>query len=381
MVNKVIVFGGNHHNTLGVLRAIGQKGLLSELIVVGPDVLKDTYVALSKYITTSYAFVSYEDAYDFVVSNYEKEKKKPVIICTSDSASSIVDTHYDELKDKFYIPNAKRTGRITRFMDKETMRLTAESIGLKTPKSWLITPESSLEEIVYPCITKPIKSIKGSKDDIQICQNRGDLVSYLNTCKEDTKIQVQVFINCDFEYQLIGCSLDGGDKVIIPGVSKIIRPAKNTNTGFLHYERLNKSYPLDKCVKFLKGIGYSGLFSIEFLRGKDGTDYFMEINMRNDGNAICVTAAGVNLPYLWYAYNTEKDISSIISSKINEIYVMPEFDEFMAVLKGNINPFTWIRDVFRTDCFMEYDKADTKPFKKRLKQIMGLLTKKIFRCG
>ena len=33
--NKVIVIGGDHHNTLGVLRAFGEKGIYPDLILVG----------------------------------------------------------------------------------------------------------------------------------------------------------------------------------------------------------------------------------------------------------------------------------------------------------------------------------------------------------
>ena len=52
----------------------------------------------------------------------------------------------------------------------------------------------------------------------------------------------------------------------------------------------------------------------------------MEINFRNDGNAICVTAAGFNLPYIWYLYNTGGNYrEEIEASKVKPTYVMPEF--------------------------------------------------------
>ena len=43
-----------------------------------------------------------------------------------------------------------------------------------------------------------------------------------------------------------------------------------------------------------------------FVRDNEGNDYFLEINMRNDGNAYCVTSAGVNLPYIWCYYQLHK---------------------------------------------------------------------------
>ena len=37
------------------------------------------------------------------------------------------------------------------------------------------------------------------------------------------------------EFQLIGCSLDGGETIIIPGYTRILRQPRNTNTGYLEY--------------------------------------------------------------------------------------------------------------------------------------------------
>ena len=59
---------------------------------------------------------------------------------------------------------------------------------------------------------------------------------------------------------------------------------------------------IEKVEKFIREIGYKGLFSVEFIRDAVGNDYFLEINMRNDGNAYCVQCAGVNLPNIWYKY-------------------------------------------------------------------------------
>ena len=45
---KVIVIGGNHHNTLGVLRSLGEKGVFSELILVTSS--KYPYVKYTYYL-------------------------------------------------------------------------------------------------------------------------------------------------------------------------------------------------------------------------------------------------------------------------------------------------------------------------------------------
>jgi len=228
---------------------------------------------------------------------------------------------------------------------------------------------------------KPLKSIEGSKSDIYIVRSEYELQLYLGK-KHCKNILIQELIDKKLEFQLIGCSLNRGEIIIIPGVSIILRQPENTNTGFLKYISLDEFQfdGIEKCKKFIQTIGYSGLFSMEFLRGKDGKDYFMEINMRNDGNSICVTSAGVNLPFIWYNYNIgKKEWIEESKKEIKETLVMPEFDDFVNVLKGNISLRQWIRDVRQTDCFMEYDKSDIKPFYVGLVQQFSNYFKLFFR--
>ena len=49
MNREVVVIGGNHHNTLSILRSLGEKGIKSLLIVLSPYDPKP-FVGYSKYI-------------------------------------------------------------------------------------------------------------------------------------------------------------------------------------------------------------------------------------------------------------------------------------------------------------------------------------------
>ena len=110
---------------------------------------------------------------------------------------------------------------------------------------------------------------------------------------------------------------------------------------------------------------------MEFLRGKDGKDYFMEINFRNDGNSICVTASGMNLPYIWYLYNCgDPYTEELCYDKMKEVLIMPEIDDFHNVRTRQISLFHWLNDVRRTDCFMEFSKHDQRPFWAKIKSLI-----------
>ena len=374
---RTFVIGGNHHNTLGVIRALGQKGVPLILLLVDDNRSKGWYVSKSRYVSKKYVFSTYEKAVDFLIENKIESECKDIIICCSDGASSAVDCKLGELSKHYICPNAKTQGNITRLMSKEGMANEAQQVGLLVPKSWIIESNEVSSQIEYPCIIKPLYSIKGSKNDIHVFQNQDSLKKYLTETPHSQALQAQKFIVKEFEYQLIGCSLNGGEHIVIPGVSHVIRPSDTTNTGFLKYGTFDDSYAtLDKTKAFIKRIGYSGLFSVEFLRGMDGNDYFMEINFRNDGNAICVTAAGVNLPYIWYLNAIGHDFKSEIK-EIKSVYVMPEFDDMAQMFHGKVSFWNWLRDIHRTDCFMEFDKNDKKPFFYRVGDMFMVAFRKI----
>ena len=368
-MNKVIVTGGNHHNTYGVIRALADKKIKPFLLLVNED--SNSFLLKSILLEDSYVVKTEQDAISFLIKNCYEFNGAVVIAC-SDGMSSALDSSRNVLDDFYKLPGTKEQGRVTTLMDKETMSQLGVEVGFNVPKSWLIRSVNDIDCVEYPCITKPILSKDGHKDDISICHCRKDLEKVIKegSCYE---YQVQRFITKDFEYQLIGLSLNEGEIVIIPGFSRCIRPCPRTNTGFLHYESLNRiSAPIEKCKSFVRKTEYSGLFSIEFLRDNKGVDYFMEMNFRNDGNAICVTSSGTNLPYIWYLANSTLGYKEELShSTFHSVYVMPEFPDFESfVYTGKISIIKWIKDIIRTDTFMVCNRKDIKPFIFCLKRLL-----------
>lgn len=362
-MNKVIVIGGDHHNTLGVIRGLGERGIQSDLILITPS--KMTFVDASKYVNCSYKINNETDLANLLLTHYKNEQVPPVIICCSDSSSEYIDSNRDVLAPSFILPGAEKQGRISYLMSKKIMSEMAVEIGFQIPQT-CYGDEIDIEPIIpLPCIIKPIVSAKGSKTDIHICHSWDEVIKDVEEIGRDN-VQIQQFIDKDFEYQLIGCSTK--NEVIIPGVSRILRPCKGSNTSFLHYTPLEEGFcDIEKCKEFVKCTGYHGLFSMEFLRDKNGKDYFMEINFRNDGNAICVTAAGMSLPYIWYLDSIGQDYSIESNNIINSVYVMPDVAELKLLLTGQISLKQYFDDFRKTNRFMEYDKRDKKPFWKLVK--------------
>jgi len=352
----VIVIGGTHHNSLGVIRALGERGY--EVEFVNFNAGKADYVSKSKYISKYTSLNSVEKIYNYLLERPKSVKKEIVISC-ADAVTEYLNLYKDNLSSRYIIPGVPQQGRMVELMDKTTMIGMAEIRGIYAPLVWNLPAD--LDRVTFPCITKCHVSSHGGKSDIVILYSKEELNSYLQKAEGD--MFAQEYIKKKEEVQLIGCSLSGGEEVIIPGMSKIIRSQPNTNTGFLEYGPLDPFYYdiAEKAKLYIRDCQYSGLFSFEIMRGMDDKIWFLEINFRNDGNAWCVTKSGINLPTIWVKACLGEDYSTEIHEP-KHILMMPELQDFKLVLQRKLSIVQWLKDWKRTDYFMEYDKNDKKPF-------------------
>lgn len=345
--NKVIVIGGDHHNTLGVIRALGTRGIKPVVVILSEDEIP--YVSCSRYIHHCLRISDLNELVPCLLNLATTNEEKPVIICCHDAMSSELDKNSKALDGHFFFPHGPYPGSISQLMDKEVMGELAKSFGLSIP-----------QKEGFPCIAKPKVSKNGNKEWIQVCRTPEELSACLAKYGQDN-MQVQQYIDKVAEYQLIGCSLSDGN-VIIPGVSSILRPCPGSNTSFLCYSGPDTIVDVNAVKRFVRATGYQGLFSVEFVRGPKGVDYFLEINFRNDGNAVCVTKAGVNLPYIWYLHSIGKDYSSEEYQRVKTTYVIPEFEELSLLTSHTITLSAFIHDFMKADAGMEFDFRDQKPF-------------------
>lgn len=356
--SNVIVIGGGHHNTLGVVRALGERGYGVDLVTIGGE--KEKYVSSSRYVKYHHALPSVKDLADYLLNREHKcGERKEVVVSCADSVTECLNNHRDSLALYYHLPGNNKQGEMIRLADKTNMISMASKCGLQAPTVWVM-PED-FHKVSFPCITKSFVSSHGGKDDVRIFYDKEKWIEFYETCKDE--IFVQPFIEKKEEVQFIGCSLNGGEEVVIPGMTRILRSQPNTNTGFLEYGPIDSFYEetVTKSKQFIKECEYSGLFSIEFIRSKDDQVYFLEINFRNDGNAWCVTAAGVNLPVIWVKACEGENYNEELSV-VRKIIVMPEFQDFKLVLQHKVSLWQWFRDLRRTDSFLDWNRKDKRPF-------------------
>lgn len=361
---NVAVIGGNHHNTLGVIRSLGEQGINREnihVLLIGNHIADRNIVSVSKYVLKRN--VNHDESYDMIVKwlmELAKDKIKRVVICCSDGASEVVISNRNILSNNFYLPSIKFD--INYLMEKSVQGKIAMKCGMKIPKCTVITCRNHVEWNCFPCITKPLKSIIGAgKYDICIATSQNELHAILEKL-EANEIQIQEFISKKMEFQLIGCSLNEGETIIIPGYTKILRQPLNTNTGYLEYSPIeNFDFNLESVNAFIREIGYSGLFSVEFIRAENDTDYFLEINMRNDGNAYCVKSAGVNLPFIWCYYSLFGNLPDMPLSFSKSLHFIPDFNDLKVALSQR-KGLKWLGDFFKAESHSIYNRKDINPF-------------------
>lgn len=354
----LLVIGGSHHNTLGVVRALGQRGYQVDLVTFGSK--KEHYVSSSKYVTRHYALETVDIIPEFLLKRPAVLMEcKEVVISCADAVTEHLNKHRDELQCKYILPGNPVQGKMEHLMDKTVMMEMAAKRGLQSPKVWELPEEA--DKVSFPLITKCHVSSHGGKSDVRIFREREPFTKFVKNNRD--QLFAQQFIVKKEEVQFIGCSLNSGETVIIPGMSRILRSQPNTNTGFLEYLPIDDFWKetVEKSKLYIRDCEYSGLFSIEFMRSQDDQVYFLEINFRNDGNAYCVTKSGVNLPVIWYKANTGEEYLDEVKD-IKPIVVMPEFQDFKLVLQRKVGLWKWLKDVKRTNVFLDYDKQDMKPF-------------------
>ena len=369
---NVAIIGGMHHNTLGVIRSLGEKGVIKDnisVLVLNKKGNEGDFLSYSKYVDRhNVSFTVSDDGIIPWLLLLATDGKRRTVICCSDGSAREVISHKDVLSDSFDIPDS--IVRIEDLMSKETQDIIANECGFLVPRRAVVTKSSWKDWDIFPCITKPIISAFASKDYVQVANNQEELASIMNSI-DLSEIQVQEYIKKDFEFQLIGCSLNSGETIIIPGFTHILRQPENTNTGYLKYSPISSLViDMKKVEKFINRIGYSGLFSIEFIRDYCGDAYFLEINLRNDGNAYCVCSAGINLPYIWCFFQTFNILpKDEILSFNKSIHFIPDFSDFSRGVK-TVGVFKWIHQFIQAESHSIYNKKDMMPFFIKMRDIV-----------
>lgn len=358
--NKVIVWGIDNFNTLGLIRELGMAGLDLIFLIKG----KGKLAVQSKYCKMYIETKTIQEGYDYLIANYVNEVQKPIIIVSGDNIITYIDRHRTELEPYFLIPGTKDQGLVEKYIDKNNMTEYAKELGFLCPESLAITKDKTIGNICYPCIIKPSHEKAGHYNEFKfkVCKTKRQLQRTLKMVRSDSEFILQQYLPKDNDLLVYGGRMYDGEIVIAGGLVKE-RWSDNATTSYGRIVKdVNYYVDTNKIKKFLESIDYYGLFSVEYgICG--GKAYFFEFNFRNDGTSHYFYQAGSNIP-LAYVYSCAGVDYTSVSTVVDGDYIfMDEVFDIENVLRRKISYKKWHKEKEIATIYRYYDANDIEPWK------------------
>lgn len=361
MKPKVVIWGADNYNTLGVLRSLAV-GDFDVLMLVNGS--RHKIATSSKYCHKFYIAHTIEEGIDFLVENYPietDEKNKAVLIPGGDATSVASAEYYEVLKNRFHLMVTDDPNTLIEVTDKNVMGRKAQEAGLLVPAAQEYHVGVKEINVPFPALLKPVHSEKRVEFKTKVFESAEDLLKFSKYLNSDNRYLLQQFINKSHDIVVYGCKLPKGD-LKLAGHHTLERWSDDGGGSYGHLSPdLPEYLRLDALNRFFDMIGYHGLFSAEY-GFENGKAYFYEVNLRNDGFCHLSFQAGANLPLLWVcsclglpftaSYKMTKSVVGI-----NEIY------DVINVWKGKISWMKYRKDKKEAKAFHFYDPDDPQPYK------------------
>lgn len=374
-MNKVIILGNDHTNTVGLVQSFGRKKITVIAVVWG---VKTGIVKKSRYLSGFYSAPDVDKCIEIIALNFANSNDSYLIIPGCDLAAIKLEANRDKLPSNILYQYVKGIYKVNELENKELQVKIASNSGFETPWSYKINSLSQIpNNIEYPCLIKPLASYQGSKADLLVCENIGDLRRNLKLVLSRTpEVLLQKYIRKDNEFTIIGCGLKDG-RVFIPFICQKLEiyPPKVGLESVIETIDFPPGIK-EACIQYICSIGYCGLFSIELMHSEeDSKYYFTECNLRNDGDNGFVLHAGCNVAFVHYA-DMFGDLSDDMLQKECEknIYIW-DMHHFLSLLHRTISLKQWISDIKRSKGFLMYFPEDPGPF---IKQYTNCILQKMY---
>lgn len=385
--NRVLVIGGDHHNTLAVIRSLGKENIPFKVLVHGDySSIHDIHIAASKYIKPDMiAFCpDNETILEQRIYDYSSAfSGRWVLMPCSDFSAYVIDKSTILSAQNFIFPGFKgRRGQVAFMMDKYQQKVWADSNNIPMAKTWSIGIEEGRfiipTDVIYPCIVKPEVSALGKKSDIVICKNEILLRLALDelASKGYKHLLIQRFLIKKYEECAYGCLIEQSPHICGGMIQKIreypIDGGSTSYAVFRHDEYFLHSLGY-RVLEKLWEQGYRGMFDIDFLVCEDRV-YLNEINFRTSGNGYGMIAAKINLPLIYFMDVTDRKISHNVKTRVDsEIFLMDELSDIRHVKEGRLSLLNWGSYIMKTSAFAKWSLDDIsgslawyKPYVKRV---------------
>lgn len=366
-MKKIIIWGDDHHNALGLLRMLGGRGFDILFLVHEKD---NGIATVSKFCSNYYVVDSIEAGLQYLRDNYKDPVDKAVLLFTADKFSEAANSILNSLKDYFYVSGPEEEGLLEQIDDKYTMGMLAKQCGINIPQTILIPPVPAAPDCVFPSIIKPC-SPKSKDFKTQIVRNSRQYDEVKKRLMPNRRYVLQSFVNKDADGLIYGCR-DQNGQTHLAGIC--VRD-RWSDDGCGSFGYITPEIPVAINQKgiadFLEKIKFRGIFSVEYALTADDA-YFYEFNLRNDGTAVLFYNAGSNiaLHYVNSCFGIEPSAPVRVAGKQ---YLINEIRDKFNVYDRNITLKRWKEDKKKATLFFYYDPDDMKPYENQLARYNWLL--------
>ena len=358
--HKHIIITGDQVNALGVLRSLAE-GNVSPILIYAVESRFRKIVISSKYAKKCHKVSSYEEAIKLLIDVYGLEENKPFVYTCDDTIAYLMDSHYNDLIDKFYFFNAGEQGRINELLNKQVQCSLAKQCGLDIPKQEMVNVGILPTTLQYPVLTKTLMSTMGRwKEDYFICDNKEQLLEAYKVI-QSPQLLLQEYIQKKNELEIWGFSINGGQEVYLPFQKSYFRLSNSSYGGYMYFTPTRNKDLIDKITTLIKACKYTGCFEVEFLVDNNDKLWFLEVNFRFAMSNYAVTFGGVNYPLTWAKSLLENKIQ--MNSEIKEYFTaINDAQDFgQSVVGKKVSLLQWIQDIHNADMLFYYNPKDPKP--------------------
>lgn len=364
---RIIVIGGNHINTLSVIRCLGKCHCDIHVLIHSEQPTSRISCANSRFSIgrTTIVKANEEEILRWLLENSTCDKQ--IVFPCSDFAAYVIDKNYNLLVPYYFLPGFDdHPGLVCVMMNKWQQKLFADRNNILMAESLLVSNLADVhcldDKNIFPCIVKPNVSAYGKKSDIRICSNKNELLNTVEHLLEIgyEELLIQEYLEKTHEYDCQGF-ISNHRNVCEAYVAKKIFDLSG-NTVYACFDNselvLNTNHAI---IDALYEMGFRGVYDIEYIIS-DGQVYLLEINFRHSGAGFGLIKNGVYLPYLGCLSlcGLEQNISNYKLRIRPNRYLMDETVCFNHRKEFGLGVLSWLLLCLKRCCFAKFDIRDLR---------------------
>lgn len=381
---RVLIISRNYSNLLCMARSLAGGNYDIEMVRLSQKKSKLVKIisrwnpeSTCKYISKYHVCMTGDDPKGFLkfLMKVRDPKRKTLIISCDDLSLPWIDQHYDKLKKYYILSHVQDTkGKLDQLMHKEVQKKLVFDFGLPAAGSHEIIIQDGQYEIPdgiqYPCFLKTAVLVNGSKAYLKRYDHPEELAQAVQIMAEkfqNVPLLVEDYIDINTEYAILG--ICANEKVLIPdGCLAFVKGGHGRRTGIMATGKVVSNPALlafiEELKRFLKTLGYTGLFDVDVLASRDQL-YYCELNLRFGGSGYGITESGVNLPRMYAdymlfgkAFPEETHLAGIGKRFVSEKVLLEDRTE------GYLTRKEAKKEMEQADIHFIYDKEDPKPYRR-----------------